>query len=192
MEKYTLYIDEVGRGSIAGPVLTAGILVSNNKKLKYKYFDSKELSLSKRELLFEKIKYEDVEVFTGIASNKEVDKYGVNYALSISVKRMLNKIKNYPDKIVLDGNYNYIKLATKKYNNVDCIVKGDKYNNFLSCASIYAKVTRDKLMIKYSEKFPNYNFDKNKGYGTENHYLSIEKFGLSDLHRITFIKKQSS
>lgn len=192
MEKYTLYIDEVGRGSIAGPVLTAGILVKNDKKLKYKYFDSKAISITKREFLYKKIIDEDVKVYTGMASNKEVDKYGINYALSISVKRMIKNIMNDPDKIVLDGNYDYVNLATKKNLEVECIVKGDKLNNFISCASIYAKVTRDKKMSKYSEIYPDYDFDKNKGYGTKNHFLAIKKFGLSDLHRITYIKKQCS
>lgn len=191
MEKYTLYIDEVGRGSIAGPVLTAGILVKNNNKLKHTYFDSKSISNKKREFLYEKIKIENIKVYTGTASNKEIDRYGINYALSLSVKRMIKKIEYFPDKIVLDGNYNYIKLAMKKNIYVECIIKGDKINNFLSCASIYAKVTRDKMMIKCSKYYPVYDFDKNKGYGTSNHYQSIKEFGLSDKHRKSFIKKQS-
>ncbi len=186
MSNNILYIDEVGRGSLAGPVVTAGVLIVGERLLQNKYFDSKKISPKKRELLYKLAQKEDVCIKIGSSSAKEIDKYGINYALSLSVKRMIMKIDNNIDYIVLDGNYNYIDLTLKARYPVECIINGDSINNNISCASIYAKCYRDNIMNNYNKKYRGYSFDKNKGYGTRLHYIAIDKYGLTDIHRKSF------
>ncbi|MEI6490201.1 MAG: ribonuclease HII [bacterium] len=185
--KWHIGIDEAGRGPLAGPVSVGAVMVKSDfdfsifKNLK----DSKKLSESKREEFFEvinkKIKYKVVMV-----SNKVIDKKGISYAIKFAIKSLLKKlnpnIKN--TKIFLDG-----ALKAPEEFMQETIIKGDEKIPAISLASIMAKVTRDRYMKKISNKYPAFNFDIHKGYGTKMHIEAIKKHGPSELHRKSFISR---
>jgi len=185
--KWHIGIDEAGRGPLAGPVSVGAVMVKSDfdfsifKNLK----DSKKLSESKREEFFEvinkKIKYKVVMV-----SNKVIDKKGISFAIRFAIKSLLKKlnpnIKN--TKIFLDGS-----LKAPVEFTQETIIKGDEKIPAISLASIMAKVTRDRYMKKISNKYPAFNFDIHKGYGTKRHIEAIKKHGPSELHRKSFISR---
>ncbi len=185
--KWHIGIDEAGRGPLAGPVSVGAVMVKSDfdfsifKNLK----DSKKLSESKREEFFEvinkKIKYKVVMV-----SNKVIDKKGISFAIRFATKSLLKKlnpnIKN--TKIFLDGS-----LKAPVEFTQETIIKGDEKIPAISLASIMAKVTRDRYMKKISNKYPAFNFDIHKGYGTKRHIEAIKKHGPSELHRKSFISR---
>ena len=187
---YYAYIDEVGRGSISGPVLCGVVLIRADKELKSRYKDSKSISLAIRNKLYEDLLLEDAELAYGSASNREIDKYGLTIALSLASNRAFNKLTITPEKVFLDGNYDYINLTRKNKIDVLCVIKGDSIINEISAASIYAKVKRDKKLCSLAKLYPYYNWDRNAGYGTREHFEAILKHGLSKYHRESFIKKK--
>jgi ribonuclease HII len=189
-KSYYAYIDEVGRGSICGPVLCGVVLMKGNRKLKNKYRDSKIISVRVREKMYKELLNEGIELSFGTASNKEIDKYGLSKALSLASNRAIAKLSLIPDKIYLDGNYDYINITRKDKIEVLCVIKGDLLVNEISAASIFAKVSRDTLMVKLAKKYPNYHWEKNSGYGTKNHFSAIKKYGITAHHRKSFIKKK--
>ena len=189
-KSYFAYIDEVGRGSICGPVLCGVVLMRANRKLKNKYRDSKIISVKVREKMYKELLNEGIELSFGTASNKEIDKYGLSKALSLASNRAIAKLSLIPDKIYLDGNYDYINITRKDKIEVLCVIKGDILINEISAASIFAKVYRDALMVKLAKKYPNYHWEKNSGYGTKNHFSAIKKYGITAHHRKSFIKKK--
>ena len=189
-KSYYAYIDEVGRGSICGPVLCGVVLVKANRKLKNKYRDSKVISPAVRVKMYKELLNESIELSFGTASNKEIDKYGLSKALSLASNRAIAKLSLIPDKIYLDGNYDYINITRKDKIEVLCVIKGDILINEISAASIFAKVYRDALMVKLAKKYPNYHWEKNSGYGTKNHFSAIKKYGITAHHRKSFIKKK--
>lgn len=189
-KSYYAYIDEVGRGSICGPVLCGVVLMKANRKLKNKYRDSKIISVRVREKMYKELLNEGIELSFGTASNKEIDKYGLSKALSLASNRAIAKLSLIPDKIYLDGNYDYINITRKDEIEVLCVIKGDLLVNEISAASIFAKVSRDALMVKLSKKYPNYDWEKNSGYGTKNHFSAIKQYGITPHHRMSFIKKK--
>lgn len=189
-KSYYAYIDEVGRGSICGPVLCGVVLMKANTKLKNKYRDSKIISVRVREKMYKELLNEGIELSFGTASNKEIDKYGLSKALSLASNRAIAKLSLIPDKIYLDGNYDYINITRKDKIEVLCVIKGDLLVNEISAASIFAKVYRDALMVKLAKKYPNYHWEKNSGYGTKNHFSAIKKYGITAHHRKSFIKKK--
>lgn len=191
--KYIIGIDEVGRGPLAGPVTVCAFLFLQSKlKILQKIGarDSKVLSEQKREVLAKKITslcrdglgaFKIVSVSSGVIDNK-----GINKAISIAIHSALKRLAITPAQvdIYLDGG---LKAPTA-YFRQHTIIKGDTKIPVISCASILAKVHRDHLMVNYDRKFPKYDFFSHKGYGTPDHYKKIRKYGISPIHRKSFLK----
>lgn len=177
-------LDEAGRGPLAGPVVAAAVVLDPEKRI-YGLDDSKKLSRSKREELFSKIQAE-AKVGIGQASSGEIDKYNIREATFAAMKRavkaLLPKLDNNPDILLVDGNAVIPNLRVEQQSIID----GDSAVNAIAAASIIAKVSRDNIIFKYAEKFPQYNFKSNKGYGTAEHIAALEEHGSSPIHRKTF------
>jgi ribonuclease HII len=172
-------VDEVGRGCLAGPVFAAAIRLDQDNFLK-EINDSKKLSILQRMKIFKELT-KKCEYSIGIASVKEIEKFNILQSSLLAMNRALKKI-NIKDHIILvDGNF-----SPDKNKNIKTIVKGDQKCVSIAAASIIAKVSRDLFMAKLSIKFPNYNWEKNCGYGTKKHLEAIKKFGITEHHRKTF------
>jgi len=200
--KYLIGIDEVGRGPIAGPVAIGvfAFLKSEAKKLFNGVKESKQLSEEKREIWFKKIEETKniglknnkniIDFEVAFQTEKVIDKKGISFAigkaLETSLEKLIkkNKIKTNEVLILLDGGLK----ASSEYMNQKTIIKGDTKEKVIALASICAKVLRDRKMRKIAKKYPEYEFDINKGYGTKRHYERIKKYGLTDLHRKSFSK----
>ena len=181
-------IDEVGRGCIFGPVFASIVVISaeNNHLLKkIGVDDSKKLSEKKRNSLLPKILKLSKDWGIGQSSVREIDRYGIRHATELSMVRAINKLKLTPSKIYIDGNL----PLTLWQGEQEIIIKGDSKLTSISAASILAKVKRDALMIRLEEKYKGYVLYKNKGYGTSDHFLSIKQFGITNMHRKSFLKK---
>ena len=181
-------IDEVGRGCIFGPVFASIVVISaeNNHLLKkIGVDDSKKLSEKKRNSLLPKILKLSKDWGIGQSSVREIDRYGIRHATELSMVRAINKLKLTPSKIYIDGN---LPLSLW-HGEQEIIIKGDSKLTSISAASILAKVKRDALMIRLEEKYKGYVLYKNKGYGTSDHFLSIKQFGITNMHRKSFLKK---
>ena len=192
MRKYILGVDEVGRGSLAGPVTVGSVLLPSrfyfSKKLP-KLKDSKKLTELQRERWFEFVLgCEDIFSETSSVTPGVIDRIGISKAVNLaatrSVKRLLGKNKGVDEyNVYTDGMIDLdLEIDYKS------LVKGDERINAIKVASIVAKVTRDRRMVRYEEKVTGYGFDKHKGYGTLEHRKMIEKHGPSDIHRLTFLK----
>ena len=175
----TAGVDEVGRGCLAGPVVSAAVVLKKSINLKV-LKDSKKISFNKREKISKHIK-ENSYYAIGIASVEEILKLNILQASLLSMKRALDRLKIKPDITLIDGNF--APEGIKKYKT---IINGDEKVKAISAASIIAKVYRDKLMIKLSEKFSNYSWEKNFGYGTKAHLEGLKKFGVTAHHRKSF------
>jgi len=181
-------IDEVGRGCIFGPVFASIVVISaeNNHLLKkIGVDDSKKLSEKKRNSLLPKILKLSKDWGIGQSSVREIDRYGIRHATELSMVRAIYKLKLTPSKIYIDGN---LPLSLW-HGEQEIIIKGDSKLTSISAASILAKVKRDALMIRLEEKYKGYVLYKNKGYGTSDHFLSIKQFGITNMHRKSFLKK---
>ena len=181
-------IDEVGRGCIFGPVFASIVVISaeNNHLLKkIGVDDSKKLSEKKRNSLLPKILKLSKDWGIGQSSVREIDRYGIRHATELSMVRAIYKLKLTPSKIYIDGN---LPLSLW-HGEQEMIIKGDSKLTSISAASILAKVKRDALMIRLEEKYKGYVLYKNKGYGTSDHFLSIKQFGITNMHRKSFLKK---
>lgn len=172
-------VDEVGRGCLAGPVFAAAIRLDQDNFPK-EINDSKKLSILQRMKIFKELT-KKCEYSIGIASVKEIEKFNILQSSLLAMNRALKKI-NIKDHIILvDGNF-----SPDKNKNIKTIVKGDQKCISIAAASIIAKVSRDLFMAKLSIKFPNYNWEKNCGYGTKKHIEAIKEFGITEHHRKTF------
>jgi len=175
----TAGVDEVGRGCLAGPVVSAAVILKNSINLNL-LKDSKKISFNKREKISEHIKLNSYYAI-GIASVEEILKLNILQASLLSMKRAIVKLSIRPELILIDGNF-----APKNLKNFKTIINGDEKIKVISAASIIAKVYRDNLMLKLSEKFSNYSWDRNFGYGTKAHLNSLKKFGITSHHRKSF------
>ena len=173
-------VDEVGRGSLIGPVYAAAVILNRtiNKKL---LKDSKKLTKSKREILAKYIKKNSVWAI-GKASVKEIEKINILRASLLAMRRAIIKLKKKPNLVLIDGN----KLPKIKNYKLNSVIKGDQKIPSISAASIIAKVTRDKMISNLSKKFKGYFWDKNCGYGTNQHLKAIKTLGITSHHRKTF------
>lgn len=183
-------VDEVGRGPLAGPVVAASVIMDTNKPILY-IDDSKKISRQKREQLYNKIIENSIFCSISEVDNKFIDKYNILNATFTAMNSSINFIKKEIsqkneniDLILVDGNH---KIKNQPINQ-ECIIKGDSKSYSIACASILAKVHRDRLMDKLHYQYPMYNFLSNSGYGTTEHILAIKKYGLSKVHRETFCK----
>ena len=172
-------VDEVGRGCLAGPVVSAAVIFKKGVKIKG-VRDSKKMSFLQRKKISNEIKKNSYFSF-GIASVKEIDKFNILQASLLSMKRAIVKLSKKPDLVLVDGNFiPKVSLICK------AIIRGDEKIKCISAASILAKVFRDDLMIKMSKKFNHYSWNKNFGYGTREHLNGLKKYGLTSIHRKNF------
>lgn len=183
-----LGVDEAGRGPLAGPVVAAAVKIHQYHDFFEMINDSKKLSEKKREELFDKIlTYCDVGV--GIASVEEIDEVNILEATFIAMNRAIEDVSKNSDitfdTVLVDGN----KLIKKYNGKQEFLVKGDAKSLSIAAASIIAKVTRDRIMLKFAEIYPEYHFEKHKGYGTKLHREILLEKGVLPIHRKTFLKK---
>ena len=176
-------VDEAGRGPLAGPVFAAAVILPENYSHEI-LNDSKKLSEKKRDLVYDDIIRDAVCYSVGIATEKEIDDINILNATFLAMKRAVDGLSIKPELAYIDGNQ-YPKTGVKEVT----IVKGDSKCLSVAAASIIAKVSRDRYMLKVAEQYPEYEFTKHKGYGTKLHYEMIEKYGVSPVHRRTFLKK---
>ncbi|MDD5772845.1 MAG: ribonuclease HII [bacterium] len=173
-------IDEVGRGPLAGPVVACAVILPKEFYLE-EIDDSKKLSSQKREELYNIIKKEAVSIGLGLIREDVIDRINIRQATFLAMKKAITRLKIPPDYLLVDG---------EKIPQIDIpqipIFKGDSLSFTISSASIVAKVTRDRLMDKYHKFWPEYNFCSHKGYGTEEHLLCLEKYGVCPIHRRSF------
>lgn len=190
---YSIGIDEVGRGPVAGVVTVCAVAIprKKNKIWLRGIKDSKKLTQKQREKWFEKTieKKNNKAVYVAISSvgQRYIDACGITKAVSIAIKRSLNKLEIKPNEcqVFLDG----LLHAPEKFENQKTIIKGDEKVPVIALASIIAKVHRDRKMVRVSRQYPHYGFEVHKGYGTKMHYKCIEKYGICDMHRRSFLKK---
>ncbi len=178
-ELITAGVDEVGRGCLAGPVVSAAVIFKKNINLSL-LKDSKKISFKKREEISEHIRNNSYYAI-GIASVEEILNLNILQASLLSMKRALKRLSIKPGLTLIDGNF-----APRGLKNFKTIINGDEKIKVISAASIVAKVYRDKLMIKLSEKYSNYAWDRNFGYGTKAHLEGLKKFGVTAHHRKGF------
>ena len=176
-------VDEAGRGPLAGPVVAACVIL-DPENIPEGVDDSKKLSEKKREELFEVIMEKALSVSVGIVDHTEIDRINILNATFEAMNTALDNTELAPDFIIVDGN-----KTPRQADNIQAIVKGDAKSATIACASIIAKVTRDRIMYALHEKYPQYGFDKHKGYGTAEHIDAIFTHGMSDVHRRSFCTK---
>ena len=176
---FTAGVDEVGRGCLAGPVVSAAVILKGGIKLNL-LRDSKKISFKRREEISDHIKRNSF-FSIGIASVGEILKLNILGASLLSMKRAIENLEVKPNLTLIDGNF-----APKGLKNYKTIVNGDEKIKVISAASIIAKVYRDRFMIRLSEKFSNYAWERNFGYGTKAHLEGLKKFGVTSHHRKGF------
>ncbi len=182
MSKKSLIIglDEVGRGSWAGPLVVAAVILESDIQ---DLNDSKVLSFKKRLELDKIIRSKTRAIAINQVSSEIIDSIGLTKSISIAMTKSVDDLSNFDyQEIIIDGNYNFLK----NYPKSETLIKADSQIPSVMAASIVAKVYRDKLMIKLAETYPDYGFDKNFGYGTKNHIEALIKHGPTPIHRLSY------
>ncbi len=184
-EKYPLIcgVDEAGRGPLAGDVFAAAVVFDKDVVIEG-IDDSKKLSEKKREQLFDEITEKAEFYAIRTATVAEIEEINILNSAMLAMKRAVEDLDCQPDYVLVDGNKTP-DIAFK----TEAVVKGDAKSQSVAAASILAKVARDRYMKEIAEKYPQYQFEKHKGYGTKLHYEMIDKYGASDIHRPCFLKK---
>ncbi len=181
--KYIIGADEVGRGSFAGPICAAAVKINySHLELLTNVKDSKKLSAKKREEIFSMVEENNIEYSFNESSNTFIDQFGIKNANEKVLTDSISDIYTGNEIVYVD----HFKINDFKSISV---VRGEDNCRAIALASIIAKVLRDNLMVKFSEKYPEYSFEKNKGYGTQDHREAISKYGLSNIHRKSFSLK---
>ena len=182
--KYSLIcgIDEAGRGPLAGPIVAGACILPADEQILY-LNDSKKLSASKRELLYDEIREKAVAFGVGIVSPERIDEINILQATYEAMRKAIKTMQVEPDFLLVDA-VTIPDVAMKQVG----IIKGDAKSVSIAAASILAKVTRDRMMVELDELYPEYGFKQNKGYGSAAHIQAIKEFGASPIHRKTFIK----
>lgn len=176
-------VDEAGRGPLAGPVCAAAVILPEGVVIDG-VNDSKKLSEKKRESLFDVIREQALSYSIAYATVDEIEEINILNATMLAMRRAIDGLDIKADYAMIDGN----KIPPIDID-AECIVKGDAKSMSIACASILAKVSRDRLLYKYAEEYPMYGFDKHKGYGTKVHREAILKYGPCPYHRKSFLKK---
>lgn len=176
-------VDEAGRGPLAGPVCAAAVILPDNTVIDG-VNDSKKLSEKKREALFSVIKETALSYSIAYASVEEIEELNILNATMLAMKRAVEGLDVPADYAMIDGN-----KAPKLKIESECIIKGDAKSISVACASILAKVSRDHLLYEYAKEYPQYHFDKHKGYGTKAHTEAIKEYGPCPYHRMSFLGK---
>ncbi len=176
-------VDEAGRGPLAGPVVAAAVIFDNDFFLK-EVNDSKKLTEKAREEIFPEIINNAMAYGTGIVWQNEIDRINILQATLKAMKIAVSKLSATPDLILIDGNKTFFsEIKTQP------VIKGDSKSFAIAAASIIAKVTRDRIMLEASGKFPEYGWERNKGYGTKQHIAAIKKYGITPYHRKSFLSR---
>lgn len=176
-------VDEAGRGPLAGPVCAAAVILPEGVIIDG-VNDSKKLSEKKRESLFDVIREQALSYSIAYATVDEIEEINILNSTMLAMRRAIDSLDIKADYAMIDGN----KIPPIDID-AECIVKGDAKSMSIACASILAKVSRDRLLYKYAEEYPMYGFDKHKGYGTKVHREAILKYGPCPYHRKSFLKK---
>lgn len=179
---YICGIDEVGRGPLAGPVMTAAVILPEDCNILY-INDSKKLSEKKREILYDEILEQAVDYSLGSVSPEEIDEINILQATYKAMTTAIADLKIKPELVLVDAE----TIPGLNIRQIS-IVKGDSKSISIAAASIVAKVARDRLMVTYDKLYPEYNFASNKGYGSQEHIEAIRKYGPCPIHRRSFIK----
>lgn len=182
--KYICGVDEAGRGPLAGPVCAAAVILPQGSEIEG-LNDSKKLSEKKREALYDVICQKAVAYSIAYGTLEEIEELNILEATFLAMNRAIEGLDTSADYALIDGN------QKPKGIKIPCetVVKGDSKSASIAAASILAKVTRDRLLLEYDKKYPEYNFKKHKGYGTKEHTELILKYGPSEIHRLSFLKK---
>ena len=175
-------VDEVGRGPLAGPVCVAAVIMPLDDLIEG-VDDSKKLSEKKRNLLFEQIKEKAICYSIEMVDEETIDKINILEATKLCMKKAIESLSLKPDVVLIDA---ISKLDTDV--NLRGIIKGDALSYSIGCASILAKVTRDNLMVELAKEYPEYGFEKHKGYGTKVHIEALKQHGPCVHHRLSFLK----
>lgn len=185
--KYICGIDEAGRGPLAGPVVVGAVVMPRDSKIEW-VNDSKKVTEKRREILYDKITEEALAWGVGIVSEKEIDQINILNAtkmgLHLALGEVIEKLGEKPDIVIVDA----LKDIDTFQIPYQSIIKGDATRYSIACASLIAKVTRDRIMRQWDEIYPVYNFEKNKGYGTSEHINALKDYGPCQIHRRSFIK----
>lgn len=176
-------IDEAGRGPLAGPVVVAAVIMPEDSMIDG-VNDSKKVSEKKREKLYDEITSNAISWGVGIIDQKEIDKINILNATKKGLTKALTELVEKPDIILVDALTGIDTLGIPYQS----IIKGDAKSYSIAAASIIAKVTRDRIMRQWDELYPEYGFEKHKGYGTKAHIEAIKNYGICPLHRKTFVK----
>ncbi|MBU0502189.1 MAG: ribonuclease HII [bacterium] len=174
-------VDEAGRGPLAGPIVAAAVILPAKFSLPG-LDDSKKLSPQKRDQLFVLIYQQALAVGVGRVSHKKIDQINIGRANILVMERAVQALSLRPDLVLIDGRIKLKNILIMQKS----IVRGDQKFASIAAASIIAKVTRDRIMLRYHQKYPLYNFAKHKGYGTREHLTNLEKHGPCEIHRRSF------